>query len=204
MSWSGPSSAARFRLFLQRPASIRGSRMVLTFLVSLASGPQSWFSSRVSRLRLFLQYWLVVLIWMALIFSGSSDQKSFQHSRIIEPFIRWLMPSLSDAQVDSVIFAIRKCAHFTEFAILALLLLRAVRRSGAPKTGSWSWRSAFTSFAVLVMYAISDEVHQAFVPTRQASALDVLIDSSGGLAALFIAWALTSCRNRLNGRQRSP
>jgi hypothetical protein len=69
---------------------------------------------------------------------------------------------------------LRKLAHAGEYAVLGALLLRALRR-GVP------------AFALGVAYAISDEVHQHFVPGRRGAPLDVLIDAVGvGLGVL--AW----------------
>jgi len=45
-----------------------------------------------------------------------------------------------------------------------------------------------SALGVVFLYAISDEVHQAFVPTRQASTADVLIDTLGGGAGLVLIW----------------
>jgi VanZ family protein len=61
---------------------------------------------------------------------------------------------------------LRKCAHVTEYAILAALLFRALER----------WRSAL---ALGVLYAASDELHQHFVRGRHASPVDVAIDTLG-------------------------
>ena len=74
-------------------------------------------------------------------------------------------------------FITRKIAHFTEYAILGLLAARAFR----------PYRRWFLISAVLiVVYALIDEYHQSFVPSRTASIFDSLIDMSGGLAALII------------------
>ena len=69
---------------------------------------------------------------------------------------------------------LRKIAHATEFAILAALLLRASRRPGL-------------AIAVGIAYAISDELHQAFVPGRHGAPLDVVIDSVGVVVGAFLA-----------------
>ncbi|NUT56155.1 MAG: VanZ family protein [Thermoleophilia bacterium] len=68
---------------------------------------------------------------------------------------------------------LRKIAHACEFAVLGALLLRALRDGRA-------------AFAGGVLYAISDEVHQLFVPGRHGAALDVAIDSVGVLVGLAL------------------
>ena len=66
---------------------------------------------------------------MALIFSASGDRASFSHSsRIIGPIVRWLFPQLSDEAVHAIVVLVRKCAHLAEYAVLALLLWRALRK----------------------------------------------------------------------------
>ena len=69
---------------------------------------------------------------------------------------------------------LRKIAHACEFAVLGALLLRALRDERA-------------AFAAGVTYAISDEVHQLFVPGRVGSPLDVAIDSAG-VAVGVLLW----------------
>ncbi|MCC6222654.1 MAG: VanZ family protein [Thermoleophilia bacterium] len=71
---------------------------------------------------------------------------------------------------------LRKLAHATEFAILAALLWRALGRSPL-------------AVAAASAYAATDELHQAFVPGRQAAALDWAVDTAGaliGVAVLFL------------------
>ncbi len=74
----------------------------------------------------FLRYWLPLLVWLGVIFFGSTDLMSAEHtSRFIVPFLRWLKSDISIETLASIHFVIRKCAHLSEYAILALLLLRA-------------------------------------------------------------------------------
>jgi VanZ family protein len=76
-----------------------------------------------------LKYWLPVLVWLCLIFIGSTDLMSAeQTSRIIRPLLRWLRPAISMETIAQVQFVVRKCAHLTEYAILAILLWRAIYR----------------------------------------------------------------------------
>ncbi len=127
---------------------------------------------------------------MGLIFSVSSDTLSFQHSsRIIGPLVRWLFPQLSDTTVAHIVFGIRKCAHLAEYAILALLLWRALRPAAKPKAREWRWSRAGLALAVAALYAATDEVHQSFVPSRQGSVWDVLLDTTGAALALLFLWA---------------
>jgi VanZ family protein len=152
----------------------------------------------VPKLRWFLIYWLPVLIWMAVIFSASSDRMSFQHSsRIIGPLIHWLLPRLSEQSLEKIVLFVRKCAHLTEYGILALLVWRALRTSARAPQRPWDCRIAWQTIFIVMLYAASDEFHQAFVPSREASIRDVLLDTAGASFAMLVLWALrrrTECR----------
>ena len=80
-------------------------------------------------------------------------------------------------------FVTRKLAHFTEYAILGFLAARAFRTSPRPAISS---RWFLISLTLVVTYALVDEYHQSFVPTRTASVWDSLIDMAGGLTALLL------------------
>ncbi len=150
-----------------------------------------------SRLRLFLKYWLPIVLWFALIFIASSDTQSSQRSsRIIGPLLRWLFPEMAEETIGLVVLFVRKCAHLTVFGVLALLFWRAFRKPVRGDTRPWSWSEARNSLIGVFVYAITDEVHQAFVPARQGSALDVVIDTLGGAAALLALWACGRWRKR--------
>jgi VanZ family protein len=147
-----------------------------------------------------LKYWLPPLAWMVLIFSSSSDAKSYQHSSLlVEPFLHWLFPHMTQAHVEAIHHFIRKCAHLTEYAALALLLWRAIRHPpAAPERGAggWSWPEARLALLMVMLYAATDEFHQSFVPARTSLVSDVLIDTGGGAAALFALWILGRWRKR--------
>jgi len=155
----------------------------------------------VTKFRVFLKYWLPALVWMALIFTGSSDAKSYEHSAgLIERFLHWLFPRLSQPNVEIIHHLVRKCAHLTEYAVLALLLWRALRQTDgtnlrplvAPERseGGWNWREARLTLLIVMLYAATDEFHQFFIPERTSLVSDVMIDTAGGTAGLFALWIL--------------
>ena len=77
---------------------------------------------------------------------------------------------------------LRKLAHFSEFFILNFLFFRSIIQTNTNKLN----RAIFYSTLFSILYAISDEVHQYFVPTRNFSIIDILIDSVGVFAFLFV------------------
>jgi VanZ family protein len=128
---------------------------------------------------------------MGAIFLGSSDAQSFQHSsRILGPFVHWLMPQLSPQAVLRVVLFVRKGAHLAEYALLALLVWRALSQRLEHCERGWRWLDAGRALLLVIAYAISDEFHQNFVPSRQASAADVLIDATGALLGLLFLHSL--------------
>ena len=143
------------------------------------------------KFRIFLFYWLPVLLWMTVIFGFSSDSHSFQHSsRIIGPLLDWLFPGMASDTRNEIVFIARKGAHLTVYAILVLLVWRAWRRRLGPGPHPWTWREAGLALFITALYAASDEYHQTFVPTRDGCVRDVIIDSCGAAAALWLLWLL--------------
>lgn len=134
------------------------------------------------------KHWLAVILWMGFIFVMSTELGSSAHtSRIIEPLLRWLNPQISAETIDLVHTLGRKGGHLTEYAVLALLTLRATNTSmRAGRTGGWH-KAAAIALLVAAAYAATDEFHQSFVPERTASVYDVLIDTTGAVVALTAA-----------------
>ena len=133
-----------------------------------------------------VHHWLAVLGWMAAIvvlpwFLGSSVPSS---------------GSVRDELIHSGI-------HMVEYGVLALLLHRALtarlnrklladnpgpRKSEIrnPHSAIYNWRPYWLAFLLAPLYAVFDEIQQAFIPNRQPSLLDVLADSLGSLLALAV------------------
>jgi VanZ family protein len=146
-----------------------------------------------------LKAYLPALLWMAVIFVASTDLGSTRHtSRIIGPLLRWFKPDVSDETITAVQAVVRKGGHVTEYAILAILFWRGKRiaQGMRPLLKAWDWCEAWMIVLWCGLYAVSDEVHQKFVASRQGQALDVLIDSVGALCGLLVLWAIGRSRKR--------
>ena len=83
-------------------------------------------------------------------------------------------------------FLLRKAAHVTEYFVLTFLLWRAFKGSFAISPARLLCYPALLSF----LYAVSDEVHQSFVPGRSCSLEDVFIDAVGIICfgGLIVFW----------------
>jgi VanZ family protein len=130
---------------------------------------------------------------MAFIFTMSTDIGSAAHtSRVIEPFVQWLRPDASVSDLDLAHFLVRKVAHLTEYAFLATLIFRALRLTSPQRfvrraDRRWAPASALAiALALSAFYAATDEFHQSYIPGREPSVRDVLIDSSGALGGLVM------------------
>ena len=138
------------------------------------------------QMRRFLKNWLPVMVWVGVIFLGSTDLMSADHtSRFIVPFLRWLKPDISAETLASIHFIVRKCTHVAEYAVLGLLLLRAATLMTNSRR---SIPILYVSvLGVCLIVAVTDEFHQTFVASRGASVRDIMIDCSGAILGLVIA-----------------
>ena len=123
-------------------------------------------------------YLCLSIIWMIVIFSfsmqngGESSGVSNQVILFIEKITGIQLMHNQWISLDTIQFLIRKAAHMSEYAILAMLLYMFARESKI--------QSSFI-FALIfsMLYACTDEFHQLFVSGRSGQWQDVFIDTSG-------------------------
>lgn len=84
---------------------------------------------------------------------------------------------------------VRKAAHVTEYAVLALLVARALAGSGSPLWPIWA-------VLLVSVTALADEINQGYNPQRTGSGWDVVLDISGGLLGLVLFWFWTGRQKR--------
>jgi VanZ family protein len=141
------------------------------------------------------KYWVPVLIWLCVIFIGSTDVMSAeQTSRFLVPFLRWLKPDILPEAIEQIQFFVRKLGHISEYAVLAVFLWRALR---------WgiNLRMKMSILVVVVwfvcsIFAATDEFHQSFIPSRTPSPHDVMIDICGAVVGLAICMMFAVWANR--------
>jgi VanZ family protein len=132
-----------------------------------------------------VKYWLPALAWAGLICSLSTDAFSSNHtSVVIVPALRWLFSHASAETIEWMHEIIRKMAHFTEYFIFSIFLLRGLRG----KNLGWTLRWAIWAVVIAAGYAALDEFHQSFVSSRTASPWDALLDTVGASVAQVVLW----------------
>jgi VanZ family protein len=117
-------------------------------------------------------YWLPVVAYAGLIFYLSSLSEPEEY-----------MPSLLAELGDKVL-------HAVEYGLLGALCYRAFRHGANVWAARYAWHLAIIAAAV---YGVTDEVHQAFVPLREADVRDLLMDTIGAaIGATVWRWSVKS------------
>jgi VanZ family protein len=128
--------------------------------------------------------WSPVIIWLGFVFFMSTGTFSAENTfSVVQAIVNFLFTGLSPARVAAINGIARKGAHVSEYFILGLLLLRALR---ANSSAQWSWRWPLFAAAGALLWALGDEFHQCFVSTRTPSLMDVGIDTAGGIFAQVV------------------
>lgn len=128
--------------------------------------------------------WTLVFLWMSVIFFFSAQS------------------ALGRMELPPLFAALRKTGHIVEYAILALLLGKAliaswrVRAELATATRTIFARAWWLGVTLATLYAASDEFHQSFVPNRGAHVIDVIIDCLSATAALGVWYIINTNAKR--------
>lgn len=142
-----------------------------------------------------IQAWLLVLVWMAVIFSFSA-QNAARSSASSGTLAALLARLLGQQNAGFIEILLRKGAHFAEYALLGGLCLRAFWRTLPARPR----RCAALAWALSALYAAGDELHQLFVPGRSGQLRDVLLDSAGALCGILLLAAGLRQRARRGSR----
>lgn len=151
--------------------------------------------------------WILVLGWMGVIFYLShhpADASSKLSSGIVQSMIQ-LMETITRIPVEEaqwLHFLIRKGAHVFAYFLLAILLMHACIHMDYEQS-----QQIVITLIISVLYAISDEMHQLFIPGRSGEVRDVLIDTAGAILGILV-WLLFVHIYRLlkskENRKKSP
>ena len=120
-----------------------------------------------SNLKKIINFWVPPVIWGALIFSVSSTS----------------VPQVSTSY--TVDFTIHKFAHIIEYAILGILIYRALIQEKISRR-----EAVIYAIIIAAFYGFTDEFHQSFTPHRTTRLRDVIIDTIGATSGILIVWKL--------------
>jgi VanZ family protein len=109
-----------------------------------------------------LKFWVPPVLWAMVIFFFSSQ------------------PSVRTIDIYWQDFILKKTAHMIEYGVLATLLYRAFMGSDFTKK-----KALIFSLVLTIFYAATDEIHQAYIPGREARLRDVIFDTIGASLALY-------------------
>ena len=147
---------------------------------------------------------ILVIAWMVLVFILShqvADESSETSSRFIATIIKLFNKNIQQEELDKILLIIepivRKIAHFVLYTLggilITIMFINFKEHIAKTKT---------TAFLLGTVYAITDEIHQLFVPGRSGEIRDVLIDSSGVLLGVFIIYLLMCIKGKLESDKK--
>ncbi len=143
-----------------------------------------------------LSYWIPPILWSAGILAASGPTfAADQTGGWLRAILVAIYGSVPDESTLLLLhFGIRKLAHLTEYAVLGMLLFRAIRGDSA------GWRLPWSLLAVILalVVAASDEGLQSLRPKRTGSLADLVIDGAGAtIAQIFCRRRIVSDRGLL-------
>jgi VanZ family protein len=124
-------------------------------------------------------YWGPVVGLMLLIFAASAQPKYDAPPGAQTVYMSGSLPVFVDYSLNTII---KKGSHVLVYAALAALILRALAGYGVPVR-----EASLLALVIAMSYALTDELHQAFVYGRHSSVLDIGFDYVGASAASL--WA---------------
>ena len=133
--------------------------------------------------------WILVIATCIAIFTFSSMEGKYsdKHSEAVSEKVESIVIGLTDKKPSANLFTkihlfVRKQGHFTEFALLGLLVFLLTRCYDLSLKKSFIITLSFVLF-----YGCTDEIHQLFVRGRAGCVKDVFIDFFGGCVGTLLA-----------------
>ena len=148
---------------------------------------------------------VLLVLWMGFIFSMScenaeeSSNTSGQTIRVVLSAVPEFEKQPEEVKVniiEKLQFIVRKSAHFIGYMILGILASGLILYYGNIN------KKYLLAFLICVIYAISDEIHQLFVPGRSGQVRDVLIDSAGSLLGIIIVMTFEKLLIKFNKKHK--
>ena len=148
---------------------------------------------------------VLLVLWMGFIFSMSCENAE-ESSNTSGQTIKVVLSTVPEFEkqpeevkkniIEELQFIVRKSAHFIGYMILGILA------SGLILQYENINKKYPLAFLICVIYAISDEIHQLFVPGRAGQVRDVLIDSAGSLLGIIIVMAFEKLLIKINKKHK--
>ncbi|MBU5676536.1 VanZ family protein [Alkaliphilus sp. MSJ-5] len=147
--------------------------------------------------------WTALIFWLVLIFYLSAQpvhQSNGLSKKVTEVIIEKveIIAPYSNFNISRMNHLVRKNAHFFAYLILGILVMNVLRRSGMKIN-----KGVILSLSFCILYAMSDEFHQLFVPGRGAQVKDVLLDSAGAVVGIGIYLVVKFIVNKAQIRNKS-
>ena len=147
---------------------------------------------------------IMTLLWVAVIFSFSLQPGEVSgdiSGSFLRKVLEWFAPrvfeqleTLPQEQLDNWHIVLRKCAHFTEFAVLGVLSSLTLLQTTISRRG-------LSAMVFCLVIAALDETLQLFVDGRAGRVMDAMIDGAGALVGMGVVFAV-SMANGYNFKSR--
>lgn len=156
--------------------------------------------------RLILPTLLILQTCFIFIMSSFGHNSSDAQSNLFVDFIAQNFPHVRHGlennliSLNTLIFLVRKTAHFTEYAILgALFYLNFIQ---FPRLNR-HFKKILLPIIFSFLYACTDEIHQIFVPGRSSQFRDILIDTLGASFGCLLIHTLLTLFTKLKSNSKS-
>lgn len=143
---------------------------------------------------------ILLVIWMIIIFLFSSETGA-ESSGKSDPLAHNIVSTISEltdvdydklySKIDIVITIIRKSAHFIEYFILGILVIRVLK-----DYNNISNKLCIIGLIICFLYSCSDEIHQIFVPDRSGELKDVLLDTSASCISIYVYYYIYKLKHK--------
>lgn len=161
-------------------------------------------------------YTTLTIIWMIVIFifSSMNTQESNNKSKQtikqtvektteISESIGITENNITQRKLDSTVnklnVPLRKCAHATEYAVLAILIIFTIN---AYATKNYSMKKILLVILICFIYSLTDEYHQSFVPGRTSLFTDCLVDTTGSIIACIIYTTIKKIKEKIHDSKK--
>lgn len=160
-------------------------------------------NKKINLLRAILIILLVIMFGTIFNFSDQDGEKSGSLSREVTEnvtknvkSIQKLEKSQKEKVLDKIEHFIRKLAHFSLYMVVGILTMSLVSTYDLKQI-----KRIGISLSVGVLYAATDELHQAFIPARTAAVGDVCIDSCGAVVGILFVMIVLKIAQKIKSRK---